>query len=101
MPFIFGPGTGGRIKAIILKKTPRTNTPGVNIDHISLSVLPFLQNVTEILNTSPISYASQLDICLPSASQAVKFTNPVTAHKVPSDLLIKNVSSTKVIQLEK
>lgn len=65
MPFIFGPGTGGRIKAIILKKKPRTNTQGISMGPISLLVLPFPQNVADILNTAPVSDTFLLDLCLP------------------------------------
>lgn len=68
MPFIFGPGTGGRIKAIILKKKkPGTNIPDVNTDPISLFALLFPQNMTEILNISLTSYMSFCLLSLPQA----------------------------------
>lgn len=49
------------------KKTPGTNIAGVNTDCISLFVLPFPQNMIEILNISPTSYMS---FCRLSLSQA-------------------------------
>lgn len=90
MPFIFGPGTGGRMKAIILKKTHNKHTV-VSMGPMSLCVYHFLR-MSHILITS--------SICFLSSSQAKNLTNPVMVRKLPLDGCINKRTVQKLLNWE-